>query len=185
MQRFDIDDNVRRAAAFIAQLAHESGEFRFMEEIWGPTAAQERYEPESDLAKRLGNTAAGDGKRYKGRGPIQVTGRSNYRKYGELLGVDLVAHPELAATPATGFAVAGLFWQRNGLNALADQGDFKEITRRINGGFNGLPERQKFYDRALAVLASQFPAMAKPCSGAAASSGWATRSTPRSLPYLP
>ena len=162
MKRFDIDDNLRRAAAFIAQLAHESGEFRFMEENWGPTAAQDRYEPVSDLAKRLGNTEAGDGKRFKGRGPIQVTGRANYRKYGELLGLDLVAQPELAATPETGFAVAGLFWQRNGLNALADQGDFKEITRRINGGFNGLAERQKFYDRALAVLASQFPAMAPP-----------------------
>jgi predicted chitinase len=171
MKRFDIADNLRRAAAFIAQLAHESGEFRFMEEIWGPTAAQERYEPQRDLARRLGNTEPGDGKRYKGRGPIQVTGRANYRKYGDLLGVDLVAQPELAATPATGLAVAGLFWQRNGLNALADQGDFKEITRRINGGSNGLAERQKFYDRALAVLASSFPAMAPP-QGAPAQEPW-------------
>ena len=98
-----------RTAAFIAQLAHESGEFRFMEELWGPTAAQKRYEPPSDLAKRLGNTQAGDGKRFKGRGPIQITGRFNYKKYGDLMAIDLVAGPERAATPEIGFATAGLF----------------------------------------------------------------------------
>ena len=86
-----------RCAAFIAQLAHESGEFRWMEEIWGPTAAQQRYEPPSDLAAKLGNTQAGDGKRFKGRGPIQITGRFNYAKYGGLLGRDLVGQPALAA----------------------------------------------------------------------------------------
>ena len=79
MQRFGIDRNVRRAAAFIAQLAHESGQFRFMEELWGPTEAQKRYEPQSTLARGSGNTEQGDGFRFKGRGPIQVTGRFNYR----------------------------------------------------------------------------------------------------------
>jgi hypothetical protein len=91
-----------------------------------------------------------------------VTGRANYRKYGELLGLDLVAQPERAATPETGFAVAGLFWQRNGLNALADQGDFKEITRRINGGFNWPGRTPEVLRPRPAVLASQFPAMAPP-----------------------
>lgn len=147
-------DNALRAAAFLAQLAHESGELKFMEEIWGPTAQQRRYEPPSDLAARLGNTERGDGARFKGRGPIQITGRFNYRKYGELLGVNLVEMPQLAATPQLAFAIAGLFWQKNGLNELADRQDFTTITRRINGGLNGLASREKYYARALQVLAA-------------------------------
>src|SRR5207247_2463398 len=74
-----------RAAAFLAQLAHESGQFRFMEEIWGPTDAQRRYEPVTNLSQALGNTEVGDGKRFKGRGPIQLTGRANYQSFGNLL----------------------------------------------------------------------------------------------------
>lgn len=159
MARHQID-GLLRTVAFIAQLAHESGEFQFMEEIWGPTAAQKRYEPPGDLARRLGNTRAGDGKRFKGRGPIQVTGRFNYQKYGDLLGLDLVAQPELAATPEVGFETAGLYWEKNGLNALADAGDFQGITRRINGGQNGAADRERFYRRALEVLADAFPAHA-------------------------
>lgn len=145
-------DTALRCAAFVAQLAHESGEFRWMEEIWGPTAAQLRYEPPGDLARRLGNTQPGDGQRFKGRGPIQITGRFNYAKYGELLGVDLVADPARAAAPELAFATAGLYWQSNGLNELADQRQFVAITRRINGGTNGLPDRQMYYERAQAVL---------------------------------
>ena len=144
-----------RSAAFLAQLAHESGQFRFMEEIWGPTPAQVRYEPQSTLATRLGNTEAGDGRRFKGRGPIQVTGRANYRRYGDLLGVDLIADPPRAADPSVAFRIAALFWARNGLNELADQGTadgFRQITRRINGGFNGLAERQQFFARACETL---------------------------------
>lgn len=141
-----------RAAAFLAQLAHESGQLRWFEEIWGPTAAQRRYEPPSSLARRLGNVRPGDGKRFKGRGPIQLTGRSNYQRYGRALGVDLVADPPRAATHQVGFRVAGLFWQRNGLNELADQQRFRDITRRINGGFNGLADRVRFYERAKLVF---------------------------------
>jgi predicted chitinase len=151
MERFKID-NLPRVAAFLAQLAHESGEFRWMEEIWGPTPAQRRYEPPSDLARRLGNTQAGDGKRFKGRGPIQITGRFNYEKYGALLGIELAADPALAATPGVAFATAGLYWQKNGLNELADAREFVAITKRINGGTNGLADRQHYYARALAVL---------------------------------
>jgi putative chitinase len=148
-------DTPPRMAAFLAQLAHESGQLRFMEEIWGPTAAQLRYEPVSTLAKRLGNTHAGDGRRFKGRGPIQITGRANYRRYGSLLGVDLESQPELAARAELAFRIAGLFWSRNGLNELADEATaeaFETITRRINGGVNGLADRERFYAVACTVL---------------------------------
>ena len=158
MRASGIGSTMLRTAAFVAQLAHESGEFRWMEEIWGPTPAQLRYEPPSDLAQRLGNTEPGDGKRFKGRGPIQITGRFNYAKYGKLLGRDLVAEPALAAAPELAFATAGLFWQRNGLNELADAQDFVTITRRINGGTNGLADRQLYYARVKNVLAVGFVA---------------------------
>jgi predicted chitinase len=151
-----------RAAAFLAQLAHESGQFRFMEEIWGPTPAQRRYEPPGKLATDLGNTETGDGKRFKGRGPIQITGRSNYRRYGDLLGVDLIANPPRAALPEVAFRVAGLYWSKKGLNELADQVTrqaFREITRRINGGFNGLADRERFYETAKTVLGVTGPAI--------------------------
>lgn len=143
----------KRIAAFLAQLAHESGELRYFAEIWGPTDAQRRYEPPSDLAKKLGNTEPGDGFRYLGRGPIQLTGRANYRAAGKALGVPLEEQPKLAAEPRIGFRVAAWFWSSRGLNELADKGDFREITRRINGGFNGLEHREKFYARALSALA--------------------------------
>lgn len=147
-------DSPPRLAAFLAQLAHESGQLRFMEEIWGPTPAQKRYEPVTTLATTLGNTEPGDGKRFKGRGPIQITGRANYRRYGGLLDVDLEGQPPLAARPELAFRIAGLFWSRNGLNELADEvstESFKKITRRINGGQNGLADRERFY--AMACLA--------------------------------
>jgi putative chitinase len=144
-----------RVAAFVAQLAHESGQFVFMEEIWGPTQAQRRYEPVSTLAATLGNTESGDGKRFKGRGPIQITGRANYRRFGDLLGLDLVSDPARAAHPELAFRIAGLFWSKKGLSELADRATddaFREITRRINGGFNGLDDRRKFYAVARTVL---------------------------------
>lgn len=155
MQAYTISNRLR-AAAFLGQLAHESGEFRYMEELWGPTAQQLRYEPPSTLATRLGNTQAGDGKRYKGRGPIQITGRANYKRYGELLGLDLVGKPELVATPGVGLSAAGMFWRTNGLNALAELQDYREITRRINGGYTGWEDRLRYYEAAKKVLATGF-----------------------------
>jgi predicted chitinase len=149
-----------RTAAFLAQLAHESAQFRFMEEIWGPTAAQRRYEPPGKLAATLGNTEPGDGRRFKGRGPIQITGRANYRRFGDLLDLDLVADPVRAADPAVAFRIAGLFWSKKRLNELADEATieaFREITRRINGGFNGLADRVRFYEAARAVLGVAAP----------------------------
>jgi putative chitinase len=166
MSEFGID-TLLRTAAFAAQLAHESGEFRWMEEIWGPTSAQKRYEPLSDLSQRLGNTEAGDGLRFKGRGPIQLTGRANYARFGGLLGLDLVGSPAQAAAPEVAFRIAALFWKNRGLNELAEAGDFREVTRRINGGFNGLEDRLKYYERAKSVLASGFDAGAAPATRAA------------------
>ena len=129
----------KRAAMFLAQLGHESLSLKFFEEIWGPTQAQLGYEGRVDL----GNTHPGDGKRYKGRGPIQLTGRANYRKYGQLLGLQLEENPEMAAKANVGFRTAALFWQQIGANALADAGNFREITHRINGGFNGQEDRER------------------------------------------
>ncbi|MBO0724435.1 MAG: hypothetical protein J2P52_02450 [Blastocatellia bacterium] len=153
MEIYEIDTPLR-ASAFLAQIAHESAELRFMEELWGPTAQQKKYEPPSDVATALGNTQPGDGFRYRGRGPIQITGRANYKKYGDKLGVDLVGNPDLAATPQYAFSTAGLFWKSNGLNELADVQDFITITRRINGGLTGLQDRQKYYEIAKNTLSA-------------------------------
>jgi predicted chitinase len=133
-----------RAAAFLAQLLHESAELRHFEELADGSAYEGR--------KDLGNTQAGDGPRFKGRGPIQLTGRANYAAAGEALGVDLVSSPQRAADAEVGFRVSAWFWNSRGLNKLADAGDFVGITRRINGGTNGLADREKFHARALAIL---------------------------------
>ena len=84
----------------------------------------------------------GDGKRYKDRGPIQLTGRANYRKYGQQLGIDFENNPEIVAIPSIGLMVACKFWADNGLNLLADQDDVRAVTRRINGGYNGFEDRK-------------------------------------------
>ena len=141
----------QRIAAFLSQLAHESGELRWMNEIWGPTEAQHRYEPPSKLAARLGNTQPGDGKRYRGRGPIQLTGRANYKIAGAALALPLEDNPDLVATPAVGIRVAGWFWHSKDLNTLADQNNYLGITRRINGGTNGLADRTKYWERAKTI----------------------------------
>lgn len=152
MEEFDITSYLRETA-FLAQLAHESGELRYMEEL----ASGAAYEGRKDL----GNTQPGDGKRYKGRGPIQLTGRANYTKYGQLLGLDLVNNPTIAATKEVGFRIAGEFWKLNGLNELADVQDFKQITKRINGGYNGLDDRTMYYDRAKRVMSIDNPGGSK------------------------
>ena len=120
--------------------------------------------PRRRCRQRLGNTEAGDGRRFKGRGPIQITGRANYRRFGDLLGLNLVDNPDSAALPDVAFRVAGLFWSKKGLNELADRVTpeaFKEITRRINGGFNGLAERERFYEAAKSALGVVGPAVTR------------------------
>jgi predicted chitinase len=133
-----------RQAAFIAQLGHESGNFRYSEEI----ASGAAYEGRRDL----GNTQPGDGERFKGRGYIQLTGRANYAAAGRALGLDLVNNPQLAARPENAARIAAWYWNSRGLNAKADAGDFAGITRSINGGTNGAADRNQRYQAALAAL---------------------------------
>jgi putative chitinase len=138
----------KRVAAFLAQIGHESGQLRYVREIWGPTAAQRGYEGREDL----GNTVPGDGRKYCGRGLIQITGRANYAKCGEALGLDLISHPELLELPQHAAMSAAWFWKQKGLNDLSDRDEFNTITRRINGGLNGLQDRLEIWKKAREVL---------------------------------
>lgn len=142
-QRFDIAAPAR-LAAWLAQLAHESGELRYTREL----ASGTDYEGRRDL----GNLEPGDGVRYKGRGLIQITGRSNYRMAGVACGIDYEHLPELMEQPEHACLVSGWFWAAHGLNALADAGDFVAITKRINGGTNGLSERTGYWNAAKRAL---------------------------------
>lgn len=144
----------KRMAAFIAQVGHESGELRYVRELGG-----EHYLSKYDagaLAARLGNTpdADGDGQKYRGRGLIQITGRRNYLACSRALFGDerLLHFPELLEQPQWAAESAAWFWHSNGLNELADQDQFTTITRRINGGLNGLEHRQQLWEKARAVL---------------------------------
>lgn len=143
MEEFQIT-TPKRMAAFIAQLAHESGQFVYVEEI----ASGKAYEGRKDL----GNTVAGDGVKYKGRGLIQITGRDNYAKIQIDLGIKCLDTPALLTLPQNACRTAGWFWDKKRLNDLADKGDFTTITKRINGGLNGQADRLKYYQVALGVL---------------------------------
>jgi putative chitinase len=109
-----------------------------------PHPSGQQYEGRTDL----GNIHRGDGKRFKGRGPIQITGRDNYQSYGDAIGVDIINDPELAATPEVGFQLAAEYWTRNDLNRYADRGQFNTVTERINGGQNGKADRRNRWARA-------------------------------------
>lgn len=140
-----------RMAAFIAQIAHESGCLIYVRELWGPTPAQQRYEGRRDL----GNTMAGDGFKYRGRGLIQITGRANYRRLSQALGVGFESAPELLEQPAWAAESAAWYWTEHGLNELADRETelaFKQITKKINGGLNGYAQRLALWERAKEVL---------------------------------
>lgn len=141
---YGIMDSERRLAHFMAQLAHESGSFRYMEEI----ASGAAYEGRDDL----GNVKPGDGVRFKGRGPIQITGRANYRTFGRAIGIDIENHPEIAAVPSIGLHLALEYWKSRGLNALADADNVLAITKKINGGENGLEDRKHHLARIKAWL---------------------------------
>jgi putative chitinase len=136
-----------RQAHFLAQLGHESASMRYTEEI----ASGQAYEGRADL----GNTEPGDGVRFKGRGLIQITGRANYTAYGKARNKDYVTDPNpklLATDPNVAADCSGWFWQTRSLNALADQDNVLEITRRINGGTNGLADRTSRLNLAKCLL---------------------------------
>jgi putative chitinase len=146
LARYQINTPLR-IAHFLAQIAHESDGFCTCEEY----ASGSAYEGRADL----GNTEPGDGVRFKGRGLIQLTGRANYRTYGQRIGIDLVARPEQAEEPVTALILACEYWTatRGGLNRFADADDIVSITRGINGGTNGLEDRRRYLARAKQAIA--------------------------------
>lgn len=143
LPKFEINTPLR-LAAFLAQVGHESGRMRYVEEI----ASGRAYEGRKDL----GNVQKGDGCRFKGRGLIQITGRANYTELSNDVGVDFVSQPMLLSLPEYAVMSACWYWQKRGLNELADESRFRDITRRINGGYNGLEDREKLYARCKRML---------------------------------
>jgi len=158
LDEFDINTRLR-IAHFLAQTCHESAGFRTTEEF----ASGRQYENRKDL----GNVHPGDGPRYKGRGLLQLTGRANYRTVGGLIKVDLEGHPEKAAEPELSLRIACVYWQRRKINGPCDSDDIITVTKRVNGGLNGLAERRQFLKKAKAAIAHleerNFPA---PAAGA-------------------
>lgn len=143
MEEFSINTPLREAA-FLAQVAHESGSFKDVREL----ASGQAYEGRRDL----GNDEPGDGVRYKGRGLIQITGKANYRICGDALGVDLLGDPELLERTDLACRSAAWWWQAHKLNELADAEEFRKITLRVNGGLNGYDARVAYYEKAKEVL---------------------------------
>lgn len=144
LQSFDIASRLR-IAHFLGQTCEESAGYRTTEEF----ASGKEYEGRKDL----GNTQKGDGPRYKGRGLLQLTGRANYGAYGEALGVDLVNNPTEAAQPALSLKIACEYWKLHDINADCDRDDVQAVTRKVNGGLNGLSERITFTQKAKAAIA--------------------------------
>jgi putative chitinase len=170
--RFDIS-TPERQAAFIGQCAHESGNFKTLQEnlnysakglnaTWPSRFASEadaqpfHRNPEKIANKvysgRMGNTMVGDGWKYRGRGLIQLTGKDNYRLASDALGVDFVANPDLVLTKENAALTAAWYWNKRGLNKEADAKDFTGMTKKINGGTIGLADRVAHINTALNVL---------------------------------
>jgi putative chitinase len=145
LEKFEITTRLR-IAHFLAQTCHESAGFRTTEEF----ASGAAYEGRADL----GNVKPGDGPRYKGRGLLQLTGRANYKRYGELLGIDLEGNPESAADPQLSLLIACEYWKLREINDRCDRDDIEAITRRVNGGLNGLEDRKNYLRKAKAALAA-------------------------------
>lgn len=132
-----------RIAHFLSQVGHESMSFVYTQEI----ASGEAYEGRADL----GNTEKGDGVRFKGRGLMQLTGRANYKSYGKHINIDLLKlgnEQIVATTPKYSLDVSLWFWDSRKLNRYADNDDIRSITRRVNGGYNGLEDRERYLARA-------------------------------------
>lgn len=144
LERYDIK-TPEQIAMFLAQVGHESGGLKYVKEIWGPTLSQQRYEGRKDL----GNTQRGDGKRYMGRGLIQITGRANYTRIAKDLDIDCLNFPEILEEPLYAALSAGQYWE---WFDLKNESDLKKVTRKINGGYNGLEDRELRYATAIASL---------------------------------
>ena len=168
LPKFEIDTPLRKAH-FLAQLAHESGGLKYQEENLNYSAKGLRsvfgkYFKTSEMAEayarkpekianrvyanRMGNgdEASGDGWKYRGRGLIQLTGKDNYRRFAQDYGVDCVNNPDLILDPELALTSACWFWKRRKLNQYADEDDIHMVTKRINGGTNGLLHRQHYLD---------------------------------------
>lgn len=178
--RYHIDTTPRRVAAWLATLAHESARFtRLVENLnysaeglaatWPARYADMAGQPNAlaqsiarkpatiaslTYANRMGNgpSATGDGWIYRGRGLIQITGRDNYDRSGDALGLDLILNPELLEQPYNAALSAAEWWHRHGCNELADTGDMAAVTRKVNGGLTGLDDRLKLYAGALTYI---------------------------------
>jgi putative chitinase len=158
-EEFEINTDLRQAA-FLGQVAVESGEFRYTSELWGPTPVQLRYDDREDLgntkpeaieiAARYGSTP---GSFWRGHGLIQTTGYDNHCRVRDALNLDCVERPALLTEPMNAARSAGLFWHQNGLNAFADRNDWKRITRIVNGGYTHLDKRVGYSQAARAALA--------------------------------
>jgi len=142
-EKYSINTNLR-LAHFLAQVIHESGRFKYETEI----ASGAEYEGRKDL----GNTEKGDGTRYRGRSFIQVTGRSNYKAVTKALGVDFLSNPELLAQPPYDMLAAGWYWDTRKLNQWADKDDILTITKKVNGGTNGLSDREQWLTKCKNAL---------------------------------
>ena len=163
LESYDITSRLR-IAHFLGQTCEESAGYRTTEEF----ASGKEYEGRADL----GNTQKGDGPRYKGRGLLQLTGRANYADYGKALGVDLVNNPTLAAQPALSLKIACEYWKRHNINADCDRDDVQAVTRKVNGGLNGLSDRIAFTQKAKAAVARlQAIALSGAASAGAAPAG--------------
>jgi putative chitinase len=166
LESYDITSRLR-IAHFLGQTCEESAGYRTTEEF----ASGKEYEGRTDL----GNTQKGDGPRYKGRGLLQLTGRANYADYGKAFGIDLVNNPTLAAQPALSLKIACEYWKRHSINADCDRDDVQAVTRKVNGGLNGLADRITFTQKAKAAVARlQAIALSGAASAGASPAGAAT-----------
>jgi putative chitinase len=150
MNNYEVNTYLR-VCHFLAQAAHESASFKTLEEYASGVAYEGR--------KDLGNTVRGDGKRYKGRGIFQLTGRFNYRDMGKKLNLDLEGNPDLAKSPEVSVLTALEYWKSRGLSSFADKDDVATITKRINGGFNGFEDRKNYLAKAKRVIPKTFSFM--------------------------
>lgn len=147
LEKYEINTKLR-VCHFLAQVIHESGGFKYTEEIWGPTKAQKRYEGRSDL----GNINKGDGYLFRGRGYIQLTGRENYHRASRSFSISLEKYPDLVAKDPYNMLIAGWYWDTRALNNYADKDSLNDVTIRVNGGLNGLKDRQKWLDKCKEIL---------------------------------